>query len=104
MPKKRKNRGRSEGRGKKGRSVLVRCSNCGRYIPEDKAIKRVIWASSVPKAMARELEKQGTYIPRKRDVRYYCVSCAIHFGIAKIRSRDQRKELPDEILYRKFRV
>ena len=104
MPKKRKNRGRGEGRGKKGRSELVRCVNCGRSIPEDKAIKRVVWVSTVPKAMARELEKQGAFIPKKREVRYYCVSCAIHFGIAKIRAREERKQLPEEFLYRRYRV
>lgn len=104
MPKKRKNRGRSEGRGKKGRSGYVRCTNCGRLIPADKAIKRVVWISSVPKAMAKELEKEGAFVPRKREARYYCVSCAVHFGVAKIRAKGDRKELPEEFLRRKFKV
>ena len=104
MPKKRKNRGRSEGRGKKGRSGYVRCSNCGRLVPIDKAIKKVVYVSAVPKAMARELEKTGAFIPRKRETRYYCISCAVHFGITKIRSRGERKELPEEMLRRKYRI
>ncbi len=104
MPLKRKNRGRSKGKGRKGRSEFVFCTNCGRRIPEDKAIKRVVWVSAVPAAMARELEKQGTYIPRKRVVRYYCVSCAIHFGVAKIRARDERKELPEEMLAKRYKI
>ena len=54
--------------------------------------------------MAKELEKAGTVIPRKRVIRYYCVSCAIHFGIVKIRARESRKELPEELFYRKYRV
>lgn len=72
-------------------------------MPEDKAIKRVIWVPTVPYAMAKELEKQGSYVPRKREVRYYCVSCAIHLGIAKIRARDERKELPEEMLTKRYR-
>ncbi|MCD6490830.1 MAG: 30S ribosomal protein S26e [Candidatus Njordarchaeia archaeon] len=104
MPYKRKNRGRSKGRGKKGRSETVHCSNCGRLIPADKAIKKVVWVPTVTGAMAKELEKAGTVIPRKRVIRYYCVSCAIHFGIVKIRARESRKELPEELFYRKYRV
>jgi len=104
MPRKRKNRGRAEGRGKKGRSELVKCSNCGRRISVDKAIKRVVWVSAVSKDLARELQKEGAVVPKKREVRYYCVSCAVHFGIAKIRAREERKELPEEILRRRFRV
>ena len=103
MAKKRKNRGRSSGRGKKGRNEYVRCSNCGRLIPVDKAIKREVVVSAVPKALAKELEKEGAFVPVKREVRYYCVSCAVHFGIAKIRSREERKNLPEEILRRKYK-
>lgn len=104
MPVKRKNRGRTKGRGKKGRSGFVFCSNCGRRIPEDKAVKRVAWMPTVQAAIARELEKQGAFVPRKRVVRYYCVSCAIHFGVAKIRARDERKELPEEMLSKRYKI
>ncbi|MHA1617583.1 MAG: 30S ribosomal protein S26e [Candidatus Njordarchaeales archaeon] len=104
MPVKRKNRGRSKGKGSRGRSEYVFCSQCGKRIPEDKAVKRVAWVPTVPGSIAKELEKQGTYIPKKRVVRYYCVSCAVFLGIVKIRARDERKELPEDMLLRRYRV
>ena len=104
MPVKRKGRGRDKGKGSKGRSEYVYCHNCRRRIPIDKAIKRVVWVPVVRGSLAKELVKQGTFIPKKREVRYYCISCAIHFGIVKIRSRDKRKALPEELLEKRFKI
>ena len=91
MPKKRKSRGRSKG--KSGRPGLVQCSICGKIIPRDKAKKVTRYVSVVDPQLAKELRKQGTYIPRRKEVVYMCVSCAVHRGIVKIRAREERKKV-----------
>jgi small subunit ribosomal protein S26e len=91
MVKKRKNRGRHKGRGKKGRSGYISCSNCGARIPRDKAIRRVVWRSYVDPQLSQELKKQGAIILKQPLVKYYCVSCAIHFGVVRIGMSAERK-------------
>jgi len=83
MPKKRKNRGRSKRKGK-GREGYTYCSNCGARIPRDKAIRVERWVSLVDRQLEKELKKQGAVIFRKKIVKEYCVSCAIHFGVVRI--------------------
>jgi small subunit ribosomal protein S26e len=41
--------------------------------------------------LARELRSKGAHISRQRVIKNYCVSCAVHFGVAKVRSRDERR-------------
>ncbi len=89
MTKKRKSRGRSKGG--KGRAEMVQCSNCGRPVPRDKAKRETRWTSLVDPSLARELRSHGTYIARERVVKVYCVSCAVHFGLTKVRSADERR-------------
>ncbi len=89
MPKKRQNRGRHKGA--KGSVSRVQCDNCGRWIPEDKAIKVTKMYSPVDPQLARELEKKGAIIMKYPVTKYYCVSCAIHYGIIKVRPREERK-------------
>ncbi len=84
MVKKRKNRGRYKGKGKKGRSGYVSCSNCGARVPRDKAKKYTKYYYPVEKTLARELEKNGAIINKQKRIKYYCVSCAIHYGLVKI--------------------
>jgi small subunit ribosomal protein S26e len=43
-------------------------------------------------ALAKELRAGGTYIPSERTTRYYCISCAVHFGVTKVRAKDERKQ------------
>ncbi|MBS7651021.1 MAG: 30S ribosomal protein S26e [Candidatus Bathyarchaeia archaeon] len=90
MPKKRKSSGRSKGG--KGRSELVQCTNCGMLIPRDKAKRVTSRYSLVDPVLARELRASGAYIARQATVKYYCVSCAVHFGVAKVRSREERRK------------
>ena len=66
MPKKRASRGRSKGGN--GSSGVVHCSQCGALVPRDKA-----------------------YIPMSTDVKFYCVSCAVHRGVVKVRSEADRR-------------
>ena len=89
MTKKRKSRGRSKGG--KGRSDLVQCSSCGGLVPKDTAKKLTRYVSFVDRALGKELRDQGTFIPQERVTKYYCVSCAVHRGVVKVRSRKDRK-------------
>ncbi|MBS7614426.1 30S ribosomal protein S26e [Candidatus Bathyarchaeota archaeon] len=89
MPFKRKSRGRSKGQ--KGHSSLVQCSGCGELVPRDKAKKSTRRVTLVDPTLSKELRQKGAYLPTHIDTKYYCVSCAVHRGIVKVRARDTRK-------------
>ncbi len=89
MPKKRKSRGRSKGG--KGRSGTIYCSNCGASVPRDKAKKVTTRLSLVEPTLARELRAAGAYIASPTTVRYYCISCSVHYGIVKVRAKNERR-------------
>ncbi|MCW4021237.1 MAG: 30S ribosomal protein S26e [Candidatus Bathyarchaeota archaeon] len=91
MPIKRKSRGRSKGQ--KGRSSLVQCSSCGELVPRDKAKKSTRRVSLVDPTLGKELRQQGAYMPGRVATKYYCISCAVHRGVVKVRSKDSRKRL-----------
>ncbi|MGC8556384.1 MAG: hypothetical protein ACP5NG_05225 [Conexivisphaera sp.] len=42
--------------------------------------------------MAKELRERGSYVPSTLMTKYYCISCAVHYGIVKVRPEDERKE------------
>jgi len=90
MPSKRKSRGRSKGQ--KGRSSHVQCSSCGELVPRDKAKKATRRISLVDPTLSRELRQKGAYLPSQVATRYYCVSCAVHRGVVKVRSKDSRRD------------
>jgi len=89
MPYKRKSRGRSKG--DKGRSGYVQCDICGELVPRDKAKKVSRRVSLVDPVLARELQQKGAYIPVRMETKYYCISCAVHRGLVKVRSKEERK-------------
>jgi small subunit ribosomal protein S26e len=89
MAKKRKSGGRRKGGS--GRSGNVQCSKCGRIVPADKAKKYTKRVSSVDPQLARELRKQGSFIPVRRVTENYCVSCAVHSGRIQIRQASERR-------------
>lgn len=89
MTKKRKSRGRAKGG--KGRSDFIHCDNCGALVPRDKAKKVTTRMSLVEPSLAKELRQQGAYIAAPTMVRYYCVSCSVHYGIVKVRAKEERK-------------
>jgi len=41
--------------------------------------------------LARELRAAGTYIASQKTIKYYCVSCAVHYGLVKVRAKDERR-------------
>ncbi|WP_455364257.1 30S ribosomal protein S26e [[Eubacterium] cellulosolvens] len=90
MPKKRSSRGRSKGG--KGASGLVQCDSCGALIPRDKAKHATRYVSLVDRSLAKELRSQGAQIASQRVTRTYCVSCAVHRGVVKVRSKIDRKQ------------
>jgi small subunit ribosomal protein S26e len=92
MPVKRKSRGRAKGG--KGRGAMVQCSSCGQLVPRDKAKRVSRRVSMVDSALYKELRQKGTYVSSRTETRYYCVSCAVHRGVVKVRSKDERKQRP----------
>ena len=90
MPRKRKNRGRSLS--DSGRERPVQCTACGRLVPADKAVRITRWVSPVTGSIARELERQGVYVSKRLETRYYCISCAVHMGLVRPRAWHERKE------------
>ncbi|MFQ5836819.1 MAG: 30S ribosomal protein S26e [Candidatus Bathyarchaeia archaeon] len=95
MPVKRKSRGRSKGG--KGRSSRVQCCICGEMVPRDKAKKVSRRVSMVDSRLFKELRQKGAYITSRLDTKYYCVSCAVHRGVVKVRAKDKRKKRPRRI-------
>ncbi len=44
--------------------------------------------------LAKELRQKGTYIANARETRYFCISCAVHRGVVKVRAEEERKYRP----------
>ncbi|MHA2503114.1 MAG: 30S ribosomal protein S26e [Candidatus Kariarchaeaceae archaeon] len=89
IAKKRRSGGRSGG--KRGNNTNDQCSNCGRMVPSDKIKKVSKYVSLVDPRMRKELREAGAVLPRRKVTENFCVSCAVHYGKVKIRSKDKRK-------------
>ena len=91
MPSKRRNNGRSKKN--KGHSDTIRCLNCGRVFPKDKAVKRFQMRNIVDGSSKRDLKDNYAYdeanfqLPKLYVKQCYCVSCAIHARVVRVRSQ-----------------
>ena len=96
MPKKRRNNGRNKTN--KGHSDPVHCTNCCRLVPKDKAIKRFVIKNMVDGSSKRDIEEASAYdkeenyqMPKLYLKNQYCVACAIHARIVRVRSTEDKK-------------
>jgi small subunit ribosomal protein S26e len=94
MPKKRRNGGRNKKN--KGRAIMVRCLNCTRIVGKDKAIKRFVIKNMVDGSSKRDIEEASAYseelaMPKIYVKNIYCVSCAIHARVVKVRSTESKR-------------
>ena len=93
MPKKRRNNGRSKNN--RGKTRAVPCYNCIRFVPKDKAIKKFTVKDLIEAASKEDLKSQSIYkdfeFPKVYNKLYYCVSCAVHARIVRVRSTADKR-------------
>ncbi|KAI4291872.1 small subunit ribosomal protein S26e [Pancytospora philotis] len=94
MPVKRQNHGRQKKN--RGSVCAIQCVQCGAIVPKDKAISRSSNKPVIEAASMDDLKVATIYdapeVPTFSTIDSYCVSCACHLRIVKVRSEIHRKE------------
>ena len=93
MVKKRRNCGRN--RHGRGRTRIVDCSHCKCKPAKDKAIARFSARNMVDAGAMNDLKAACAYelytLPKIYAKNYYCVSCAVHCRIVRVRNIQARR-------------
>ena len=95
MPIKRRNHGRNKKN--RGHTRTVDCTNCGRQVAKDKAVKRYTVRDMVDASSKRDITQalafdgQQYSIPKLYCKLSYCIACAIHNRVVKVRSGENRR-------------
>ncbi|KAM0672092.1 40S ribosomal protein S26 [Ordospora colligata] len=73
----------------------LHCDKCGRITPKDKAVKRFRIQSLIEQASFDDLKLATIYdvfeVPRIGYKSQFCISCACHAKIVRVRSTKGRK-------------
>ncbi|GIQ83145.1 ribosomal protein S26e [Kipferlia bialata] len=99
---------RNHGRNKKNRGHVnfVRCQNCFRSCPKDKAVKRFQARNIVDGACHDDYEAACVYTeyvtPKMYNKTFMCISCACHHRIVRVRSTEGRRERERPKRFRRF--
>lgn len=81
------------------KDTAIHCENCHRLVPKDKAVKRFLIKNMVDGSSKRDIEEMSVYgeetekykMPKLYVKNQYCVACAIHARIVRVRSGENRR-------------